>query len=78
MDKKLTEKECLEALLNEVRSFCFYKVDETLMMFHRQRMACIALEYFKLRDEKRHLAEQAKIEREARKHERRLNAKKTI
>lgn len=78
MNKKLTEKECLEEVLRLVKIFCFQKLDKSEIPQMREFMGQAMREYLKRTDEKRERAEQAKIERELRKHERRLNAKKTV
>lgn len=78
MNKKLTEKECLEEVLRLVKIFCFQKLDNSEIPQMRELMGQAMREYIKRTDEKRVRAEQARIEREARKHERRLNAKKTV
>ena len=67
-NKKLTEKDC----------FCFQKIEKSEIPLFRELLGQAMREYLKRTDEKRAKTEQAKIEREARKHERRLNAKKTV
>lgn len=79
MEKKdLTEKDCLEEVLKFVKIFCFNKIDKSEIPQFRELLGQAMREYLKRTDEKRAKVEQAKIEREARKHERRLNAKKTV
>lgn len=77
-NKKLTEKDCLEEVLKFVKIFCFNKIDKSEIPLFRELIGQAMREYLKRTDEKRAKVEQAKIEREARKHERRLNAKKTV
>lgn len=76
--KKLTEKDCLEEVLKFVKIFCFQKIEKSEIPLFRELIGQAMREYLKRTDEKRAKVEQAKIEREARKHERRLNAKKTV
>lgn len=77
-NKKLTEKDCLEEVLRLVKIFCFQKIEKSEIPLFRELIGQAMREYLKRTDEKRAKVEQAKIEREARKHERRLNAKKTV
>lgn len=77
-NKKLTEKDCLEEVLRLVKIFCFQKIEKSEISQFRELLGQAMREYLKRTEEKRAKAEQAKIECEARKHERRLNAKKTV
>lgn len=77
-NKKLTEKDCLEEVLKFVKIFCFTKIDKSEIPQIRALMGHAMTEYLKLTDKKRQLAEDRKIERQAKKHERLLNAKRNI
>lgn len=77
-NKKLTEKDCLEEVLRLVKIFCFQKIEKSEIPQIRALMGHAMTEYLKLTDKKRQLAEDRKIERQAKKHERLLNAKRNI
>lgn len=76
--KKLTEKDCLEEVLKFVKIFCFNKIDKSEIPQIREFMGHAMTEYLKMTDKKRQLLEDRKIERQAKKHERLLNAKRNI